>query len=167
MEWPPCLEFWLWHSQWCHWAQPQGCGLAHQGLTKVSISTSADWLPHWRERAKSTMFLTQMFYILFSLLFGGNNYEKESKEGKSSNCRLVFRQINSSKKYIGDLRICTFMLLKRVRYSSTKQRQKERDTEWDYVHLFLEGTSEIICYTYMRQEAREIMWLPTPRPSAR
>lgn len=66
-------------------------------------------------------FLTCLIYIAFSPHWRNNNCEKWSKEGKSSDCRLVFRQMNSSREYIGNLRIWTFILFKSaVRYSSIR-----------------------------------------------
>lgn len=102
----------------------KGDDLAHQGLTKICISTSVDWLPLWRERATSTLLPDSHFeFCFFSSLEENNSCEKGNKEGKSSECRLVFRQINSRKLYIGNLNIWIFFFLRAVRYSSIRGKR--------------------------------------------
>lgn len=123
MRFPPCPEFGLQCSRWCHGFT---CKHTHHLILSIRVSQRSASLHqpigcHWTERAKATiLFSSHVLYSVFP--FGkNNNCEKGGKEGKSSDCRLVFRQVNSSKRYTGNLRSWIFILLKKfVSYSSTR-----------------------------------------------
>ena len=77
------------------------------------------------------VFVTHMLYIVFFLLEKNNNCEKgEAKKESLQIINFIFRQMNSSGRYTGNLRIWTFVPFKNiVRYSSIRSEGTgERET---------------------------------------